>query len=1083
MSFDVSPIPDLIDNQDGNDLEAALNALTGAPLSIATGFFTPAGLVRIAPALRNARGVRLLIGVEPPRHGEAHPHRIGESPARRLRRQVSEERAVTEAALRGARDRYPFTPEARTALAELAALAAEGRIEARLYVDRFLHAKAFIAGGETPRVIAGSGNATVGGLSRNLELALGATDDTARMAQAWFDDLWSSAEDWDLAGYLGAMVETYTPWEVYIRMLLALYGDQLEEFEQAAEGLKLTEFQRHGVAQALHIMRARGGVIVADEVGLGKTYIAGEIMALYHARRQRVLLVCPATLRDGTWKRFIAAHSFDLTPEVVSYEQLAMDRQLGGSSDILQRPLDEYQLVVVDEAHNYRNPAAETRAKVLHRLLQGRKRDVLLLTATPVNNSIWDLYHAIRTFVRQDAGLADVGIVSLRDKFRRAAALEPSELNPDHLFSVIDATCVKRTRQFIRTHYADDTIEIDGTPQAITFPKANALSVRYDVDGPMSAMFDALERYLDPSSLETLRFARYDTVAYRDDPDPDEAIGVAIGLLRSGLLKRAESSAHAFARSLGRMLVEHAVFLEALDRGYVIGTEILRELASGVEEDDIDTFLGASDARPSDTFDAAKLRQDVEADIAKLDEMRTLAEAIDHARDPKIDALLDALRLIRSEAESEGVGADDVRLKGKVLLFSYYADTVAYIREALDGACETGPLAPYGGRIASVSGGDVGDVPQVAAATGFTPRTSGAPGAEDLYDILVTTDILAEGVNLQDCRHVINFDVPWNPMRLVQRHGRVDRIGSRHSDVFLRTVFPAKRLDALLNIEARILDKITVAARSIGVHAPVEEAGSGEHSFAPIRKDIEALMAGDPTLYERGGTARSAQTAEQYRQTLRKALEQDEDRLRALPRAIGSGLATDGRRGFVFCFAIGDEVRLATVPCDDTWSPLADNIDQEIAACLRRVDCDETASTVLPAEALAGVFQAWSMARSAATDAWNYLSDPRNIHPRIDRLNRLIADRLRRDAGTGSDAKLDRAIRIIESPWDQRDKRRLSSWFGDLEAKQIDMTEFVRRILQAGIEPYEAPPLRDPIAAEDVELVAWMALSPQLEAT
>ena len=194
--------------------------------------------------------------------------------------------------------------------------------------------------------------------------------------------------------------------------------------------------------------------------------------------------------------------------------------------------------------------------------------------------------------MRQDAGLSDVGVVSLRDKFRRAAALEPSELNPDHLFSVIDATCVKRTRQFVRAHYADDTIEIDGVPRAITFPKANALTVRYDVDESMSDLFDTLERYLDPDGADTLRFARYDAEAYRDDPDPGESIGMAIGLLRSGMLKRAESSAHAFATTLARMVGEHDSFLDALDKGYVVGTQVLRELSSGVDEEEIATFLG-----------------------------------------------------------------------------------------------------------------------------------------------------------------------------------------------------------------------------------------------------------------------------------------------------------------------------------------------------------------------------------------------------------------------------------------------------------------------------------------------------------
>src|SRR5713101_2760144 len=177
-------------------------------------------------------------------------------------------------------------------------------------------------------------------------------------------------------------------------------------------------------------------------------------------------------------------------------------------------------------------------------------------------------------------------------------------------------------------------------------------------------------------------------------------------------------------------------------------------------------------------------------------------------------------------------------------------------------------------------------------------RSTGSPrsrprhrqGNDDLYDILVSTDVLAEGVNLQQCRHIINFDVPWNTMRLVQRHGRIDRIGSAHTRVFLRTIFPAERLDHLLNLEQRILAKIARAAASVGVERPVAGAAHGQQVFTETREEIARLLQEDPTLYERGGTASAAQTGEEYRQTLRKALAEDRDRIINLPWKAGSGM-------------------------------------------------------------------------------------------------------------------------------------------------------------------------------------------------
>ena len=172
-------------------------------------------------------------------------------------------------------------------------------------------------------------------------------------------------------------------------------------------------------------------------------------------------------------------------------------------------------------------------------------------------------------------------------------------------------------------------------------------------------------------------------------------------------------------------------------------------------------------------------------------------------------------------------------------------------------------LAGYEDRIVAVSGSDTKfKISKERAALGFAPQSMEAqPGSDDdLYDLMISTDVLAEGVNLQQCRHIINFDMPWNPMRLVQRHGRVDRIGSPHSRVFMRTIFPVDRLDRLLKLEQVILAKLAMAAASIGVATPIEGGSHGSQVFSETREEIEKLLREDPSLYERGGTAGAAQT-------------------------------------------------------------------------------------------------------------------------------------------------------------------------------------------------------------------------------
>jgi superfamily II DNA/RNA helicase len=168
-------------------------------------------------------------------------------------------------------------------------------------------------------------------------------------------------------------------------------------------------------------------------------------------------------------------------------------------------------------------------------------------------------------------------------------------------------------------------------------------------------------------------------------------------------------------------------------------------------------------------------------------------------------------------------------------------------------------------------------VSREAAVHGFAPTTSGAPAARageerDHYDILLCTDVLAEGMNLQECRNIINYDLPWNPMRLVQRHGRIDRINSPHDRVYLRTFFPDAQLDRLLELESRVRYKLAQAAASVGVEVtPIEGGAQSRFAFTETRDEIERLHQGDAGLYEAGGTAGAAQSGEEYRQELRRA--------------------------------------------------------------------------------------------------------------------------------------------------------------------------------------------------------------------
>jgi hypothetical protein len=1111
--------PEFIDNRDGNTLAEALvrllggsvtggvaeNAVRPAELAIASAFFSPKGLADLAPHIDGLERVRLMFGVEAPRDLELRRPNLGESPEHFESRLMREGLREAETAARAARDRFPFTRQGIAALHRLIQRLRGQNVEVRRYERAFMHAKAYIFVPPTDAidgqagVIVGSSNLTGGGLSRNLELNLGRYDDpVVEQARAWFDELWEEADPVDLAQVFEDIFAPYTPWEIFLRILFQLYGKEVAELEKDDKGLPLTSFQTHGVARALRLLRDRSGAIVADEVGLGKTFIAGEVIQVYRSHRQRALLVCPAQLRDTTWKKFLHRYEFDRGVECLSYEQIANDIQLRdpqrpqAAQTHLQSPLDDYQLIVVDEAHNYRNPDTPTRAAVLRRLLFGRPRDVQLLTATPVNNSLWDLFHLIRFFARQDAFLASRGVLSVYDRFHQAMREDPSNLSPDLLYPIIDATCVKRTRQFIKKHYSGDTIKgPDGRDHPIVFPEPKAITVRYMLDNPLPQLFDDIETALDPDGgPHALTFSRYTVDSFRvgeHDPESDAQAAATIGLIRSGLLKRFESSAFAFVSTLDTLINGHKIFLEALGKGHVVTTRFLREIAAE-DETTLDALLKASvDTFPARDFESKQLRNTVEADLAKLLDLRAKAAKISPQRDPKLKVLVVELERIAAHAKEEATDAIDEAQRRKVLLFSFFADTVEYVRNFLRREVErNAALAAYCNRVIAVTGDDdLEEISRQDAIYGFAPISTEAPPGRDadLYDVLVTTDVLAEGVNLQQCRNIINIDVPWNPMRLVQRHGRVDRIGSPHPRVFLRTIFPAERLDQLLNLEQRILAKIAMAAASIGVASPVDGAAHGQQVFTETREEIERLLKQDPTLYERGGTASAAQTGEEYRQTLRKALAENRERIITMPWKAGSGMAKGNDRGVLFCAGVGDRTFLRFVPADDSWCPQGDDdaIISELGSCLRIIECEPETPRVVPQQLEKDhIFDLWSAAQSHIWRSWMIETDPANLQPKLRPLNRRVAEFIRANAPPDIDiARITQALDVLESPWPRREEIMLREWYDDeTRGGKAKAAYLIDNILETGLEPFREPPTLAPIRLDEIDLVCWMAISP-----
>ena len=796
-------------------------------LLVATGYVNLGGLRHLADSVNEERATRLLIGAAPSAAlGSEFPSTLFER---------------TLLALREERDLSRF-PKSR-ALKDLLAIQDwldRPNVQVRRYVRKFLHGKAYLFGDheDARAALVTSANLTAAGMWQNLELGLVHYDPVvAGRAVEWFDALWDDARDYkgDLYDLLFPDVGLLDPRTVYLRALLELFEDELEQDETHPQAVNLAPFQEDGFRRALGIVKRHRGVVYADGVGTGKTEIGMAFVEEYAVRRgQHALVVVPAQLVDQ-WKSRL--DQTRLPAQVISYHGFARDEQLANPGvvnrgRVLSNDKDAYRLVIFDEAHALRNPGT-TWYGAMSRLLGGPEKDLLLLTATPINNGLWDLYHMVMAFGRHDQAFAPHGISSLRHLFLNAGANErdPENLDPDALFPLADMVSVRRDRRFIESRYPGATFP-DGTP--VTFPTPHLTTERYDLDDAYPELVKEIT-----SRVDALKMARYRPSHYHRDTAEESREATLSALLQSGILKRFESCWHACLLTIRRILAAHHAFIEAWDAGHVLGRDALKEAARAeLDETGAAQWLeerleDEAGTEPVGNYVPA-FRDDVEHDRVLLQEIEERLEKLDAAHDPK----LKLLRRVLEESPSD-----------KIVVFSTFADTVEYLDEQL-------PRLVAGRERVTVIGADTTPDERTRLLSRFCPETVVRPGykpEDGEVDLLLSNDVLSEGQNLQQAGAVVSYDMPWNPQRMVQRYGRVIRLKSPHEEVHLTTMLPeAGDLEEILRLEIAIRRKI-VAARPYGMEVEVVDDMEQE-----ARAYARRVVNGDETLLDEddgaGGT-------------------------------------------------------------------------------------------------------------------------------------------------------------------------------------------------------------------------------------
>ncbi len=740
----------------------------------------------------------------------------------------------------------------------------------------FLHGKLYHIGdgGENPTILGSSNFTSAGlGLTPRPNLELNMVVDSSRDRKdllAWFDELWEDkklVEDVkdEVLQYLAQIYENHNPEWIYFKTLYHVFERFVHETgrDSPFEAEKhlydtgiwnaLFEFQKHGVSGLINRIRNHNGAILADAVGLGKTYEALAVIKYFENLNGRVLVLCPKKLREN-WTVYQAANNSALNPfvtdrfgySVLSHTDLSRDGGKVGDLDLQTFNWGAFDLVVIDESHNFRNNARGKRdetglivrktryARLMDDIIKsGAKTKVLLLSATPVNNDLKDLRNQIYLLTGDDnAAFAEsLGIASLKDTLaaaqraftdwagqdntRHAGALMAKL--PSAFFKLMDELTIARSRRHIVRHYQHSLAEIGAFPKRLPpvpiFPEI-------DSQGEFLS-YDALNREI--SDYRLALFSPFTFVKEEFKPLYEEK-QVAnfsqtnrekflVGMMKVNFLKRLESSVASFAITLRRTLDK----LEKLDDEIVRFEKLPpaatppRSLFDSQVEDETDeetqeAFQIGAKGYEFSHFRLSDWKAALQDDWARLHPLWESATAVTPGRDQKLAELK---TIIRQKAENPTLNAKG-EANRKVLVFTAFADTARYLYENLhqwaEDELDVKSALVVGGGICHTNfgGASFGEI-----LVNFSPRAKQRhkmPGLPQIgeIDLIVATDCISEGQNLQDCDLVVNYDIHWNPVRIIQRFGRIDRIGSQNTAVQLVNFWPTPNLNQYINLKERV---------------------------------------------------------------------------------------------------------------------------------------------------------------------------------------------------------------------------------------------------------------------------------------
>ncbi|MBW4660278.1 MAG: NgoFVII family restriction endonuclease [Drouetiella hepatica Uher 2000/2452] len=781
------------------------------------------------------------------------------------------------------------------------------KVVVKLFLKHSLHAKLYLAhrnDRNNPTVaILGSSNLTLSGLEYQGELNVDVLDhDACDKLKRWFDDRWDDHWCFDISEELVALIDEswaredlILPYHIYLKIAYHLSQEArigLSEYRIPRDvGDTLFDFQRAAVQIAAHHVNRRGGVLIGDVVGLGKTLIAATLARILQEDFfLETLIICPKTL-VSMWQDYVDR-----------YRLLAKVLPLSRVQNELP-DLRRYRVVLIDESHNLRNREGK-RYRAIQEYIAANESRCILLSATPYNKTYLDLSAQLRLFVPEDkdlgvrpeALLSEIGgelefIRRHQAPVRSLAAFEQSE-HPDDWRELMRLYMVRRTRSFIQTNYAklDEPLPLEqelGKEARTYLEFADGRRAYFPIRQPQTIKFSLGEGndpyaslYSDEvvETINHLNLPRYGLGNYvastkrktLTESEERQIKGLSragkrlMGFSRTNLFKRLESGGPAFIQSIDRHILRNYIFLHAIEQtlDLPIGTQEAALLDSRNNDEDAESILATlldpeieeeDELTQEEVLDQAEsdyrqraaqvyriyatryqrrfkwiqskllkpsLKKDLQADAKALTAVLTQHGKWLAHRDTKLAALVELLTQKHSHE--------------KVLVFTQFADTVRYLSEELKRIGLT--------HIEGVTGNSENPA---AIAWQFSPVSNGKSVSKDEeLRVLIATDVLSEGLNLQDCAIIVNYDLPWAIIRLIQRAGRVDRIGQTAANILCYSFLPAEGVERIIRLRSRLRQRLQENAEVVGTDETFFEDEMDAQAFLDLYHEKAGVYDG-----------------------------------------------------------------------------------------------------------------------------------------------------------------------------------------------------------------------------------------------